>query len=91
MASDGDEEIGDSNITSWDLNPKNGLYSVISDRISKMNADGNGYVTFEELDKLLVSQLQEVSHSAGISASCTELCITMEMKADQSGLKYKFP
>ena len=41
----GDEEIGDSNITSWNLNPKNGLYSVISDLISKMNADGNGYAT----------------------------------------------
>ena len=41
----GDEEIGDPDITNWDLNPKHGIHSVITDQISKMNADGHGYAT----------------------------------------------
>ena len=40
----GDEQIKIPDVTSWDLNPKNG-YRIESDWISKMNANGSGYST----------------------------------------------
>ena len=41
----GDKQIKNiSDVTSWDLNPKNG-YRIESDLISNMNANGNGYST----------------------------------------------
>ena len=40
----GDEPIKSLDVASWDLNAKSG-YSIVSDLISKMNADGRGYST----------------------------------------------
>ena len=51
----GDEPIKSLDVASWDLNPKNG-YRIVSDLISKLNADDRGYSTDFIWVKFFVNQ-----------------------------------